>query len=192
MALTRTAVVDAAMALLDEYGLESLSMRRLATALEVQPGALYWHVRSKQDLLSSIAERIVAEVADDVEAPSEGGPGSRGPGAGARATAIAFREALLAHRNGAEIVTLAQALADAPLPVRRRLDTQLREVLDPEQAAWTARAMSHYVLGAASEAQSRADLTRAGILDGTDGEEDLRAFLFGLDALLAGALSGAG
>ncbi|KGN30790.1 hypothetical protein N802_06165 [Knoellia sinensis KCTC 19936] len=181
MALTRSLVVDAAVALLDEYGLESLSMRRLATSLDVQPGALYWHVKSKQDLLAAVASRIISSVPLEASTRDE-------PLAAVRTIALSFREALLAHRNGAEIVTLAQALADTPLPVRRAMHTALLEVLEPDPAAWTAQAVTHYVLGATSEQQSRADFTRAGVLPaGDEDEADLPAFVFGLDALIAGA-----
>ncbi|KGN37528.1 TetR family transcriptional regulator [Knoellia subterranea] len=178
MALTRADVIDAAMGILDEYGLESLSMRRLATALDVQPGALYWHVKSKQDLLAAIADRILASVPIS---PPDASPTA------VRDVAIAFRDALLAHRNGAEIVTLAQALADEPLAVHRDMRRSLEETLDPTRAAWTARAVTHYVLGATSELQSRADFTRAGVLTNDPAADEPEAFLFGLDALLVGA-----
>ena len=51
MALTKRAVVEAAGAILDEFGLADLSMRRVADVLGVQPGALYYHVPNKQSLL---------------------------------------------------------------------------------------------------------------------------------------------
>ncbi|MGI9588642.1 MAG: TetR family transcriptional regulator, partial [Dietzia maris] len=60
MALTKTAVVDTALELLRESGLPGMSMRTLATQLGVQPSALYWHVPSKQALLTVVAERILA------------------------------------------------------------------------------------------------------------------------------------
>ncbi|MBC7673951.1 MAG: TetR family transcriptional regulator, partial [Polaromonas sp.] len=60
MALSREHIVDAAMTILRSYGLASLSMRNLAKNLGVQPGALYWHVKSKQDLLVLLADRILA------------------------------------------------------------------------------------------------------------------------------------
>jgi AcrR family transcriptional regulator len=46
MSLTRRQIVDAAMDILRNYGLGDLSMRRLARDLGVQPGALYWHVKT--------------------------------------------------------------------------------------------------------------------------------------------------
>ena len=58
--LTRERIVDAALALLDDVGLEGLTMRRLAEQLEVQAGALYRHVRDKDDLLDLLAEAICA------------------------------------------------------------------------------------------------------------------------------------
>ena len=55
MALTREAIVLTAAELVDQYGLGDLSMRRLATELGVAPGALYWHLTNKQELLGHLA-----------------------------------------------------------------------------------------------------------------------------------------
>lgn len=47
MRLSREQVLATALELLDEVGLDGLTMCRLATALGVQNGATYWHFRSK-------------------------------------------------------------------------------------------------------------------------------------------------
>jgi TetR/AcrR family transcriptional regulator, tetracycline repressor protein len=60
--LTREKVLHAAMALVDKDGLEGLSMRRLATALDVHAMSLYNHVSNKADLLDGIAERVFDQV----------------------------------------------------------------------------------------------------------------------------------
>ena len=60
MQLSREQVLAAALGLLDEAGLEQLTMRRLAAALGVQNGATYWHFRSKQDLLEAMADTLLA------------------------------------------------------------------------------------------------------------------------------------
>lgn len=60
MALSREIILDTAYDLLTQYGLADLSMRRLATELGVAPGALYYHVKNKQELLASLASRMVA------------------------------------------------------------------------------------------------------------------------------------
>ncbi len=59
--LTRDAIVDAALALLDREGLAGLSMRRLAQELGTGAASLYWHVRDKEELLSLLLDRIVGE-----------------------------------------------------------------------------------------------------------------------------------
>src|SRR2546427_8680665 len=50
-ALDQSQIVQAALSLLDEVGFDGLTMRNLAKKLGIQAASLYWHVRSKQDLL---------------------------------------------------------------------------------------------------------------------------------------------
>ena len=54
--LTPERILVAADAILEEQGIESLSMRRLATALDVWPMAVYRHFRDKDALLDAIVE----------------------------------------------------------------------------------------------------------------------------------------
>jgi AcrR family transcriptional regulator len=60
--ITRDAIVDAALRLLDKDGLDELSMRRLADELDTGPASLYWHVGSKDGLLELIFDRVIGEV----------------------------------------------------------------------------------------------------------------------------------
>jgi AcrR family transcriptional regulator len=60
--LTRERVVDAALRAADEGGLEAVSLRRLAAALEVTPMAIYRHVRDKSHLLDLMVERLLDQV----------------------------------------------------------------------------------------------------------------------------------
>jgi AcrR family transcriptional regulator len=60
--LTRAAVVDRALALVDRSGLDALTIRKLATELGVTPMALYWHFRGKDELLDGLAERVWSEI----------------------------------------------------------------------------------------------------------------------------------
>ena len=59
--LTRAVVVDRALQLADADGLDALTIRKLATDLGVTPMALYWHFRSKDELLEGLAERVWSE-----------------------------------------------------------------------------------------------------------------------------------
>jgi len=65
--LTRSAVVDRAMQLADAAGLDALTIRKLAQELGVTPMALYWHFRSKDELLDGLAERVWSEIDIDVD-----------------------------------------------------------------------------------------------------------------------------
>jgi len=60
--LTREAIVETALGLLDKDGLDELSMRRLADELDTGPASLYWHVGSKDGLLELIFDRVIGEV----------------------------------------------------------------------------------------------------------------------------------
>jgi len=62
VALSRDQVVATAVDLLRRYGLGDLTMRRLARELGVAPGALYWHVANKQELLVHVADALLSEI----------------------------------------------------------------------------------------------------------------------------------
>jgi TetR/AcrR family transcriptional regulator, tetracycline repressor protein len=65
--LTRGAVVDRALALADQSGLDALTIRKLATELGVTPMALYWHFRGKDELLEGLVERVWSEIDTTVD-----------------------------------------------------------------------------------------------------------------------------
>jgi AcrR family transcriptional regulator len=67
--LTREKVLHAAVALADESGSESLSMRRLGEAVGVEAMSLYHHVANKDDLLDGMIDVVFAEI----ELPSDCG-----------------------------------------------------------------------------------------------------------------------
>jgi AcrR family transcriptional regulator len=60
--ISRDAIVDAAIALLDRDGLDALSMRSLAEQLGTGAASLYWHVGSKDGLLDLVLDRLIGEV----------------------------------------------------------------------------------------------------------------------------------
>lgn len=66
--LTPQTVVEGGLALADAEGLEAVTIRRLAKDLDVTPMALYWHFRSKDELLDGMAARIFEEVDLSVDA----------------------------------------------------------------------------------------------------------------------------
>ncbi len=69
--LSKATVVRRALALADAGGLDALTIRRLAQELGVTPMALYWHFRSKEELLAGLGDQIWTEVSTgtDPDAP---------------------------------------------------------------------------------------------------------------------------
>ena len=60
--LTRDAIVDAALEIVDREGLDALTMRTVAHALGTGPASLYAHVGSKEELIGLVVERVIGEV----------------------------------------------------------------------------------------------------------------------------------
>jgi TetR/AcrR family transcriptional regulator, tetracycline repressor protein len=96
--LTKTAIVQAALDLLDEAGMDGLTVRALASRLGVQAPALYWHVRNKQALLDEMATLIWRRVSDVMA----GLPGDTPWRELMSVYATTIRTELLRHRDGAK------------------------------------------------------------------------------------------
>ena len=96
--LTKAVIVQAALDLLDEAGMDGLTVRALASRLGVQAPALYWHVRSKQALLDEMATQIWRQIGEVMA----GLPDSLPWREVMRTYAATVRQALLGHRDGAK------------------------------------------------------------------------------------------
>jgi AcrR family transcriptional regulator len=94
--LSRERVLRAAVALADEGGVESLSMRKLAQRLGVVPMALYRHVANKDELLDHMVDVIVAEID-----PPAAGAGWK---AAIRRRVLSARRALLRHPWASQVI----------------------------------------------------------------------------------------
>ena len=98
MGLSKAAIVQAALDVLDELGMEGVTVRAVARRLGVQAPALYWHVKSKQELLDEMGTEIWRRVSQEVLALA--------PDLTWRerlsAYATIVRRALLSHRDGAK------------------------------------------------------------------------------------------
>ena len=94
--LTRERLVEAALGLINEEGLEGLSMRALADRLEVKAASLYWHVRDRRELLELLAESIL----DGVGRPRRGA----GWRQGVMATGEALRRRVSAQKDADRVL----------------------------------------------------------------------------------------
>jgi len=100
MKVNREQVTAAALALLNEVGLEGLTLRLLAQRLNMQAASLYWHLKSKDELIDEMATAVLASGAsgllparDSVEWPIW-----------VAAYGAGLRQQLLVYRDGARMV----------------------------------------------------------------------------------------
>lgn len=171
--LNRSQIVELATSTLREQGLAGLTMRRLARDLGVQPGALYYYVASKQELLVAVGEHLLSDGASAISMEDP-----------ARAAAE-LRAALLAIRDGAEVIALVHAYRPEALGLLRDLHHALAQRLPLAQAQLVAEALIRYVLGFVAVEQNRAELVRAQIVEVDPSSPDPEEiFNFGVRALL--------
>jgi TetR/AcrR family tetracycline transcriptional repressor len=156
MRLTRGQVVEVALGLLDEGGLDQLTMRRLATALGVKNGATYWHFRSKQALLEAMAEAMLAGLTDGLD---QSRPWDE------RITEMAgrLRRALLSRRDGARVFSTVFFPLPNALAYGETMIGILREAgLSGRDAVWAVDTLNYFVVGHTIEEQLAATLPDGG------------------------------
>ncbi|MEU4148829.1 TetR/AcrR family transcriptional regulator C-terminal domain-containing protein [Streptomyces sp. NPDC026659] len=144
---SQSEVVRTAMEVLDERGLEAVSLRAIAERQGVRMNTVVWHVKSKGRLLELMADAIVAEVrVDDLPARWDH-----------RAAELLerYRHALLAHRDGAAVVGGTYAPEPATLTLA---ETLIAALLDggyrDQEAVWTCWNAIHFTLGLCREEQA--------------------------------------
>jgi TetR/AcrR family transcriptional regulator, tetracycline repressor protein len=101
MKVNREIVAKAGLKLLNEAGLEQLTLRRLGTELKVQAAAIYWHFKSKEELIDEMATMVLAQGAPNLL------PARRSSDWKVWAAAFGqgLRKTLLAYRDGARMVS---------------------------------------------------------------------------------------
>ncbi|KAA1425573.1 TetR family transcriptional regulator [Nocardioides antri] len=157
MGYHRSEVVERAIGVLDETGLEALSMRRLAADLGVQAGALYHHFDNKAALLAAVADEILRRgrrpaeiVAWDAEV---------------HLLCVGLRDAMRRHRDGAALIAQVHRSDSAALerPMRSALE---RGGADQRLARVGARSLVRFVLSHESDDDADFALGLGIVLDG--------------------------
>ncbi|ASL48153.1 Tetracycline repressor protein class E [Burkholderia sp. AD24] len=151
-------IIEAAIEVLDSGGEKGLTFRALSERLATGPGAIYWHIESKSDLLTAASDAIVART---LNAPVDGTT----PEAGIRALALAMFDAIDEHP------WVGSALTRAPgqLPTVRvfeRIGQQLRALGVPREEEWaTVSALLSYILGVGGQNAANTHFAREQGLD---------------------------
>jgi TetR/AcrR family tetracycline transcriptional repressor len=153
-ALELDVIVQTALDVLDEVGLDELSMRRLAEALGVQNPALYWHVRNKQELLDRMAQALLAQ---GLAAMDAGLPKPRSWTKKVEQFAHGLRRAMLGRKDGARLIAVAN-LSQPDSALLIRIDALVAALVAKgfraNDALKGVLAVVHYTLGATLEEQS--------------------------------------
>lgn len=106
--LSRQAILDAGLRIVDQDGIAALTMRRLAGALGVNPMSIYHHLPGKAAVLSGLVQQVFSRI--PVTAPAGGTSWQER----LKQAAHAHRRVLSAHRNLAlQIVSDPAAVSDA-------------------------------------------------------------------------------
>jgi AcrR family transcriptional regulator len=170
--LSRTRIVEAAVELLDTAGESGLTFRALTARLATGPGAIYWHVANKGELLAAATDAVVAAAVAVPAVPASpavpaGGASAASPSGGASAaSAASAKDAIRAVAVGLFDATeehpwlaaqLATQLSRTPWGsvaprIFESIGRQVRALGVPEDAWFTATsALMHYILGAAAQ-----------------------------------------
>lgn len=203
MSLDRQHIIETSLTLLDQTGLEGLTMRRLAEALGVQAPALYWHFPNKTALLDDMAEAMVSSIAASIDV-------SAAYPEVLRRMAVALRKVLLSRRDGARLFAGTFVARENMLEVSEILiSAMLRGGFDARTATRAVFSLGYFIMGFVIEEQALEEQMRASggvhpILEKlweqpAGGYEDTRAvlpelietdqdarFAFGVDLILRG------
>jgi len=182
----RTDVVERAIEVLDTYGLADLSMRRLGQELGVQPSALYHHFANKQSLLAAIADEILRR---GTRPGAPGAPLAEGAWDERCATICHdLRDAMLAYRDGAELVGTVMAFGlGATQPYDELAAALAGSGLPEELRPIAVRTLLHFVLGHTLDEQTHLQAGSAGAIG--DGPREGSDFGVGLGLILDGIRS---
>src|SRR6202789_1790376 len=149
--LSRERIIEASIELLDSSGEDGLTFRALSERLGTRPGAIYWHIANKSDLLTAACDAIIART---MNAPLAAGTRGATPQGTIRLLALAMFDAIDAHP------WVGSALTRAPgqLPMVRvleRIGQQGRALGVPDGNQWaTVSALLSYIFGVGGQTAS--------------------------------------
>ena len=138
--LTRDRVLQAAIRIADEEGLDALTMRRLGQELDVQAMSLYNHVANKEDLRQGIVELVMGEI----DVPSDAADWK----AALRRSAISAYEAFIRHPWACSLHNATPRISDARMLWMEGVLKTLREAgFSPNMTHHAYHALESHITG---------------------------------------------
>jgi TetR/AcrR family transcriptional regulator, tetracycline repressor protein len=123
MKVNREIVIRASLKLLNEVGLEQLTLRLLGHELKIQAATVYWHFRSKEELIDAMATVVLAEGTPGL-VPADGATDWK---AWVNAFGLGLRQTLLQYRDGARMVAGSRLMDTAYMETAERIGRHLIE-----------------------------------------------------------------
>lgn len=149
MALDKQRIVAEAITLLDEGGLDEVTLRKLAQRLGVQAPTLYWHIRNKAELINELAEAILKDLTT-LGPPADDEPWQ----VWLTLVAQRMRKAMLDHPDGARVVSAAHLSPTLAAVSELAMSTLVHRGLHLRQARLTVLAVQRFIIGHVLEEQS--------------------------------------
>ena len=147
-AIGRDHIIEAAFGLLDEAGLEGVTLRKVACALGIRAPSLYWHFKSKQALIDAMADAMIADVAQAI-------PDGQSWRQTLLQIAREFRVAFKARRDGARVYAGTFLATENVLRVgEASIAALVGAGASASFAATTAMDLVYYTMGYVIEEQS--------------------------------------
>jgi AcrR family transcriptional regulator len=164
-ALSRDRIIEASIELLDSSGEGGLTFRTLSERLATGPGAIYWHIASKSELLVAACDAIVARTMNAL--PVADMPGTT-PQSTIRALALGMFDAIDAHPWVGSTLILAE-LQSPMVRIVERIGQQVRALGVPDEQQWeTVSALFSYILGVGRKNAANGQFARTKGIDRSD------------------------
>lgn len=172
--LSRENIIEASIALLDYGGEEGLTFRALSERLATGPGAIYWHIANKSDLLTAACDAVVARTMNEIVDTMPEGT--------IRAIALGLFEMIEVHPWIGSALTSAHGSSPA-LRILERIGQQIRTLLVPkEQQRTVVGTLMAFILGVSRQNAANRQLAREQNLDRAEFLEEVSIAWSKLDA----------
>ena len=151
--LSRDRIIEASIDLLDSNGESGLTFRALAERLATGPGALYWHIADKGDLLAAACDAVIARTVDQASITT--------PENTIRAVALGLFDGIDEHPWVGSALTSATGLSPI-VRILERIGCQVRTMGVPDAQQWAAvGALMAYILGVSRQNAANRQLALA-------------------------------
>ena len=159
--LTRERIIEAAIELLDLSGEEGLTFRALSERLATGPGAIYWHIANKSDLMAAACDAVVARTMHEsviVTTPEQT----------IRAFALGLFDANDEHPWVGSAITSSVGLSPL-VRILEHVGQQIRALRLPDAQQWVAvGTLMAYILGVSKQNTANGQFARTRGLDRSD------------------------